>query len=149
MKKYFLKIYNFKKIRRESFFRIFYKYNFKLKYLPNFPRNIHPMFDLEIKNDYVVGDLGHIELKSGEIFCGKISQQFHIKQFHFIKDLLKKRISEKNYLVALDIAKRYSSINWLCKKENEIFKKNCGVFIEVGSYLSHKAIKINRSFCRI
>lgn len=144
--KYYPKFYKFKKIRGESYLKILYKFNFKLKSLPNFPRNVEKIFDLDINNDYVDGDLGYVQLKSGEVFCGKIAESFHIQQFNFIKDRLKKKILKENYLVALDIAKRYMAMHWLCKKENEIFKKNHGVFIEVGSYLSHKAIKISKKY---
>ena len=146
MHKYFPKLYKLKKIRNESYLKIFYKFNLKLRFLPNFHRNIQKIFNLEINNNYILGELGFIELKSGEIFCGNIAKEYHIRQFNFIKDLLKKKILKENYLVALDISKRYQSLNWLCGKSNEIFKKNCGVFIEVGSYLSHKAIKINKTF---
>ena len=144
--KYYPNIYKLRKIRGESYLKIFYNFNFKLKSLPNFPRNVEKIFDLDINNDYVVGDLGYVHLKSGEVFCGEIAKSFHIQQFNFIKDRLKKKILKKNYLVALDIAKRYMGIGWLCKKEKEIFKKNYGVFIEVGSYLSHKAIKISKQY---
>ena len=126
--------------------KIFYKFNLKLRFFPNFPSNVQKIFNLEINNNYILKELGFIELKSGEIFCGNIAKEYHIRQFNFIKDLLKKKILKENYLVALDISKRYQSLDWLCGKSNEIFKKNCGVFIEVGSYLSHKAIKINKTF---
>jgi FkbM family methyltransferase len=143
---YLPKIYELKKIRNENYFNIFYKFNFKLNSIPNFPINITKIFNLDIKSDYIVDNLGYIELESGEKFCGIIAEKFHIKQFNYIKDIFKKKILKENYLVALDIAKRYQSIDWLCKKENEIFKKNCGVFIEVGSYLSYKAIRISKEF---
>lgn len=91
MYKYFPKVYKLKKIRNESYLKIFYKFNLKLRFLPNFPRNIQKIFNLEINNDYILGELGFIELKSGEIFCRNIAKEYHIRQFNFIKDLLKKK----------------------------------------------------------
>lgn len=115
---------------------------FGLEALRKGPR-ISPNFSIlqaaQFKEIGLRDGLAYVVMPNGRIFYGHLSQKSHHKQYEFTKDCLDPRLTRETYLLALDVAVRYSDeLNWPAP---HILPDPGGTIIECGAFLGHKSIR--------
>jgi FkbM family methyltransferase len=138
LKKFFNNLQRIKIARNTNYFEVLLKFKITEIYnAPSLSKHLDLVRSFNFNKLIVKNNLAYSELPNGIKLYGFISKPNHKKSFYYVNDTIQPYINEDTFLLAIDIAQRFSNYNW-----SKSFKKDNKLIIECGAYLGHKTIKL-------
>lgn len=128
------------KIRNESVSTVSKKFSIdEIKAVPKLNNYIARIRDLDFTDAGVCDGLAYVKIGNGRVFYGYTTNRPHRRAYYYVKDTMPDVIDENTFLLAMNIAYRYTmDFSW---PSDEITPPSNGSIVECGAYLGHKTVR--------